>query len=83
MDKLVIEEKLSELKQKFECLQEPIHQVFETIERLMDKTNNTENLELLEFKLELSEILGSFYEKMVDVNEEIINVQEEIEKMLE
>ena len=83
MDKLMIEEKLSEFEQKIECLQEPVHQVFETIENLMDKTKNTENLELMKFKLELSEILGSFYEKMVDVHDEIINDQEKIEKMLD
>ncbi len=83
MDKLMIEEKLSEFEQKFESIQEPIHQVVETIENLMDKTKNTENVELMEFKLELSKILSSFYEKMADVHDEIINDQENIEKMLE
>ena len=83
MDKLMIEEKLSELERKFECLQEPVHQVFETIENLIDKTNNTENLELMEFKLVLSKILVSFYDKMVDVHDEIIADQEKIEKMIE
>ncbi|MBW1939870.1 MAG: hypothetical protein JRI32_01475 [Deltaproteobacteria bacterium] len=83
MDKLMIEKKLSELERKFECLQEPVCQVFETIEKLMDETKNTENLELIEFKLELSKILGDFYEKMVDVHDELINDEEKIKKMFE
>ncbi len=83
MDKLMIEEKLSELERKFKYLQEPVHQVFETIENLMDKTKDTDNLELMEFKLQLSKILKRFYDKLVEVHDEIINDQEKIEKMLE
>jgi hypothetical protein len=65
MDRKSIEEKLVELEREFECLQEPVHRVFETIEKLMDKTKDSKNPELMEFKLELSKIVGDFYEQMV------------------
>jgi ElaB/YqjD/DUF883 family membrane-anchored ribosome-binding protein len=82
MDKNVIAKELEELDEKVGRLQEPVHQVFDAIENLMNKTKKTESSDLAEFKLRLSEIMSDFYEKMVDVHNKIIEDYEKIEKTI-
>ena len=82
MDKNVIAKELEELDEKVWRLQEPVHQVFDAIENLMNKTKKTESSDLAEFKLRLSEIMSDFYEKMVDVHNKIIEDYERIEKTI-
>lgn len=82
MDKKSIEEKLAYLDDKISLLQEPVHRVFEAIEELMDQTTGTGNLELLQFKLELSTLLEHFSNEMVDVNDTLLEGFEEIENDL-
>lgn len=81
MDKKSIAKELAELDEKVGRLQEPVHQVFDAIENLMNKTKKTESSDLLEFKLQLSEIMSDFYEKMVNMHDEIIEDCEKIEKI--
>ena len=72
MDKKFSEEEfLEKLDEKIGLLQEPVHQVFDKIESLID-SSGSENLELSEFKLQLCEIVSDFYENLVTVHEEII-----------
>ena len=80
MDKKSIATKLAELDEKVGRLQEPVHQVFDAIEILMNKTKETESSDLVDFKLHLSEIMSEFYETMVNVHDEIIEDYEKIEK---
>lgn len=79
MDKKAIEEKLANLDDKIGLLQEPVHRVFEAIEELMDQTKGTDNLELIEFKLELSTLMEHFYNEMVDVHDRLLEDFEEID----
>lgn len=81
MDKKLIEKKLLELDEKVDRLQEPLHKTFNAIERLIDEKKEPESLDLLEFKVQLSEILTNFYDKMVNRHDEIIKGVEDIEKM--
>jgi len=70
MDKELTEEEFGEM---LERLQEPIHQVSDAIESLLIKeTKEPENPDLVEFKLQLSEIMQDFYNKMAKVHDEII-----------
>jgi ElaB/YqjD/DUF883 family membrane-anchored ribosome-binding protein len=82
MDKNAIAEGLEELDEKAGRLQEPVHQVFDAIETLMNKSNKTESEDLADFKFQLSEIMSDFYEKMVDMHDEIIADYERIEKTI-
>ncbi|MFO7749384.1 MAG: hypothetical protein R6V54_04760 [Desulfobacteraceae bacterium] len=82
IDKKAIEEKLAQLDDRIEILQEPVHRVFEKIEVLIDQSKATNNIELMEFKLELSTLLERFYNEMVDVHDLIIEDFEEIENDL-
>lgn len=78
IDKKAIKEKLANLDDKVWLLQEPVHRVFEAIEELMDKTKGTDNLELIQFKFELSTLIKYFYNEMVDVHDRLIEDFEEI-----
>ena len=72
MDKKFTEEELvDKLDEKIGQIQEPVHHVFEKIESLMSSSGD-DSLESIEFKLQLSEIISDFYEKMVTVHDEII-----------
>ncbi|NOR79681.1 MAG: hypothetical protein GQ529_02430 [Methyloprofundus sp.] len=72
MDKKFTEEELvDKLDEKIWQIQKPVHHVFEEIESLMNSSED-EGLELIEFKLQLSEVISDFYEKMVTVHDEII-----------
>ena len=79
MDKKAIEEKLAQLDERIEILQEPVHRVIEKIEALMDQSKATDNIELMEFKLELSTLLEQFYNEMVDVHDRLIRDFEGVE----
>lgn len=78
MDKKAIDEKLADLDDKIGLLQEPVHRIFEAIEKLMDQTKGTDNLELVQFKLELSTLMEHFYNEMVDIHDRLIEDFEEI-----
>jgi len=78
MDKKAIEKKLADLDDKIGLLQEPVHRLFEAIEELVDQKNATDNLELIQFKLELSTLMEHFYNEMVDVHDRLIEDFEEI-----
>jgi len=78
MDKKAIDEKLADLDDKIGLLQEPVHRIFEAIEELMDQTKGTDNLELIQFKLELSTLMEHFYNEMVDIHDRLIEDFEEI-----
>ena len=82
MDKKAIEDKLANLDDKIGILQEPVHRVFEAIEALMDQSNETNNLELIKFKLELSTLMKHFYNEMVDVHDRLLEDFEGIEDNL-
>jgi len=69
MDKELTEEEFGEM---LERLQEPIHQVSDAIENLIKETKEPESPDLVEFKLQLSEIMQDFYNKMAKVHDEII-----------
>jgi hypothetical protein len=79
IDKKAIEDKLAELDERVGILQEPVHRVFDAIEALMDQSEGTDNVELMEFKLELSTLMERFYNDMVDVHDRVIKDFEEIE----
>jgi hypothetical protein len=79
IDKKAIEDKLAELDERIGILQEPVHRVFDAIEALMDQSEGTDNVELMEFKLELSTLMKRFYNDMVDVHDRVIKDFEEIE----
>jgi len=79
INKKAIEDKLVRLDKRIEILQEPAHRVFEAIEELMDQSEGTENIELMEFKLELSTLMKRFYNEMVDVNDRLIKDFKEID----
>ena len=81
MDKKSIEKELSELAEKVGRLQEPVHQVFDVIESLMNQTKKTESSDLVKFKLQLSKIMSDFYETMASIHDEIIEDYEKIDKM--
>ncbi len=78
-DKKAIEDKLANLDERIGSLQEPVHRVFEAIEALMDRSEGTDTVELMEFKLELSTLMDQFYNEMVDVHDRLIEDFEEIE----
>jgi hypothetical protein len=79
IDKKAIEDKLAWLDKRIEILQEPVHRVFEAIEALMDRSEGRDNVELMEFKLELSTLMKRFYNEMVDVHDRLIRDFKEIE----
>ena len=79
IDKKAIEDKLAKLDDRIGILQEPAHRVFEAIEALMDQSKETDNLELMKFKLELSTLMERFYNEMVEVHDRLIENFEEIE----
>jgi uncharacterized small protein (DUF1192 family) len=79
IDKKAIEDKLAELDERVGILQEPVHRVFDEIEALMDRSEGTDSVELMEFKLELSTLIERFYNDMVDVHDRVIKDFEEIE----
>ena len=79
MDKKAIEDKLDRLVDKAEAIQEPVYRVFEAIEALMDQSDGTDNLELLEFQVDLSVLMRDFYNEMVDIHDRLIEDFEEIE----
>jgi hypothetical protein len=79
IDKKAIEDKLAELDERVGILQEPVHRVFDEIEALMDRSEGTDNVELIEFKLELSTLIERFYNDMVDAHDRVIKYFEEIE----
>lgn len=82
MDKKAIEDKLAKFDERIGILQEPVHRVFEAIEALIDRSEGTDNEELMEFKLELSTLMDQFYNEMVDVHDRLIEDFEEIEENL-
>lgn len=82
MDKKAIEDKLANLDYRIGILQEPAHRVFEAIEALMDQSKGTDNLELIQFKLELSTLMEHFYNEMVDVHDRLIEDFDGIEDNL-
>ncbi len=82
MDKKLVENKLAKLDDKVDRLQEPIVQVVDAINNLIDDTKGTNSEELVEFKIQLLEILDGFYEKMVVAHDEIIEDCENIDKMI-
>ena len=79
IDKKAIEDKLAELDERVGILQEPVHRVFDEIEALIDRSEGTDSVELMEFKLELSTLIERFYNDMVDVHDRVIKDFEEIE----
>ena len=79
MDKNLIENKLANLYDRIDILQEPAHRFFEAIEALVDQPKETDNLELTQFKLELSILMKHFCNEMVDVHDRLIENFEEIE----
>jgi hypothetical protein len=79
IDKNLIENKLANLYDRIDILQEPVQRVFEAIEALVDQPKETDNLELTQFKLELSILMKHFYNEMVDVHDRLIEDFEEIE----
>lgn len=79
IDKKAIEDKLAELDERVGILQEPVHRVFDEIEALMDRSEGTDSVELMEFKLELSTLIERFYNDMVDVHDRVIKDFEQIE----
>lgn len=72
MDKKVIEDKLAKLDDKVEAIQKPVRRVFEAIEALMDQSDGTDNLELLEFQVDLSVLMRDFYNEMLDIHDRLI-----------
>ena len=78
-EKKAIEDKLANLDDRIGILQEPVHRVFEAIEALIDQSKGTDNLELSQFKLELSTLLEHFSNEMVEVHDRIIEDFEGIE----
>ncbi len=82
MDKKSVENILTRIDDKVDRIQEPISQVVDTINNLLSYKEETESVDLIEFKIQLSEILDDFSEKMVDVNNEIIDEFKSIEKII-
>ena len=79
MDKKEIEEKLEQLVETMEVLQEPVRRVFDDIEALLDQSKGTNSLELIEFQLKLNSLLERFYGEMADAHDRIIEDLEAIE----
>jgi uncharacterized protein YihD (DUF1040 family) len=53
-----------------------VFQAVNAIERLIDKKKKSESLDLIEFKVKLSEILSGFYGEMVNAHDELIERSE-------
>lgn len=69
--KFIEEEFMSELDDKLAKIQEPAFDFSDKIESLLSHSED-DNLELFEFKMQLSKILHEFQENMVTMNDEII-----------
>ena len=82
MDKKSVENILTRIDDKVDRIQDPISQVVDTINNLLSYKEETESEDLIEFKIQLSAILDNFSEKMVDVNDEIIEEFKSIEKII-
>ena len=82
MDKKSVENILTRIDDKVDRIQDPISQVVDTINNLLSYKEETESEDLIEFKIQLSAILDDFSEKMVDVNDEIIEEFKSIEKII-
>ena len=78
-NKKAIEDKLANLDDRIGILQEPVHHVFEAIEALVNQSEGTYNLELIQFKSELTTLMRHFYNEMVNVHDRLIEDFEEIE----
>ncbi len=77
--KKAIKKELANLDDKINILQEPVYRVFEAIEALMDQPKGADNLELIQFKLDLSTLIKHFYNEMVYVHDRLIEDFEKIE----
>jgi ElaB/YqjD/DUF883 family membrane-anchored ribosome-binding protein len=82
MDKKSVEKILTKIDEKVDHIQEPISQVVDTINNLLNNRKETESDDLIEFKIQLQEILNDFCEKMVDENDGLIEEFKSIEKII-
>jgi len=72
MDKKFTEEEfVYNLEKKLVQIQEPVHHFSDKMQSILRHSEN-ESLELVEFKLQLTDLLIDFHEKMVSVQNEIL-----------
>ena len=82
MDKKSVKKILTRIDDKVDRIQEPISQVVDTIYNLLNHREETESEDLMEFKIQLRDILNDFCEKMADENDGIIEEFKSIEKII-
>jgi hypothetical protein len=82
MDSNKVENRLKEIDDKVDLLQEPISQAIDDIEKLIDSTKGTESEDLMEFKIKLLEIIVAFSEAMANMHDDLIEDCEGIERIM-
>ena len=82
MDKEAVANKLAEVDDKVDRLQEPIEQAVDAIIALINDTNGIESADLVDFKIKLLEIVVKLSDEMEKANDEIIKDCENIDRVI-